>query len=200
MSNVALFFGSFNPIHYGHLAVAEYVLSHHLAREVWFIVSPQNPLKSANELAPESDRLQMVRAAIEGNPQMRASDIEFSLPRPSYTAHTLQVLRKEFADHRFSILMGEDLLGKFHLWKDYSEILENHHLIVYPRPESLPASSEVDWGRYKIQRAEAAVFGVSSTLIRENCAQKISNRYLLPDAVILYIQKNSLYVQVPKNG
>lgn len=136
MSNVMLYFGSFNPIHNGHTAVASYALEEGYCDELWFIVSPGNPLKDSAELAPANDRLKMAEIAVsEQLPgrEVRVSDAEFHLPLPSYTIHTLRYLSHEFPRHTFSILMGEDIMEEFEHWKDYATILSDYKIFIYPR-------------------------------------------------------------------
>jgi nicotinate-nucleotide adenylyltransferase len=132
---IAIFSGSFNPIHIGHLAIAREVLAQDAADELWFLVSPQNPLKKNNDLLPETDRLTMVKLAIGNEPGMKASDFEFQLPRPTYTINTLEKLRENYPEHQFKLLIGGDNLAIFHKWFEYKRIIDEFGLIVYPRPE-----------------------------------------------------------------
>ena len=132
---IAIFSGSFNPIHIGHLAIAREVLAQDAADELWFLVSPQNPLKKNNDLLPETDRLTMVKLAIEDEKGMRASNFEFHLPRPTYTINTLEKLRENYPEHQFKLLIGGDNLAIFHKWFEYKRIIDEFGLIVYPRPE-----------------------------------------------------------------
>jgi nicotinate-nucleotide adenylyltransferase len=129
---IGLFFGSFNPIHIGHLILGNYILENSDMEELWFVVSPQNPFKDKKSLLKDHNRLDMVQLAIKNYPKMRASNVEFSLPTPSYTIDTLTYLQEKYPDYSFSLIMGEDNLGSLHKWKNY-ELLKNHQIIVYPR-------------------------------------------------------------------
>ena len=131
---IAIFSGSFNPIHNGHKAVAREVLVQNAADELWFLVSPQNPLKKNLDLLPEKDRLEMVKLSIENEPSMRASDFEFYLPRPNYTINTLEKLKTNYPGYQFKLLIGGDNLAIFHKWFEYQRIINEFGLIVYPRP------------------------------------------------------------------
>ena len=133
---IALFFGSFNPIHQGHLVIAQAALTQNLVDEVWFIISPQNPFKNADELLDEQSRLQMVNLSIQSQPQFKACDIEFTLPKPNYTINTLNEILKHYPSETFKLLIGEDNLVHFHLWNDYQDILIQVELLVYPRPNT----------------------------------------------------------------
>src|SRR5574344_537913 len=135
---VALYFGSFNPVHIGHLIIAQSIVNNFTLDELWFIVSPRNPLKAKKTLISEFQRLYMVKEAIEDNPNFKASDIEFNLPKPSYTAHTLAYLTEKYPNVSFYLVMGEDNLSTFHQWKNQEYILENFEILVYPRPECAP--------------------------------------------------------------
>ena len=132
---IAIFSGSFNPIHNGHLAIAREALAQGAVDELWFLVSPQNPLKKNHDLLPEADRLKMVKLAIENEPGMMASDFEFHLPRPTYTIKTLESLKTNYPEHQFKLLIGGDNLAIFHKWFEYQRIIDEFGLIVYPRPE-----------------------------------------------------------------
>ncbi len=188
--NVGLFFGSFNPIHTGHLIIAQTVLDAAHLKEVWFIVSPQNPFKKAGNLAHEFDRLRMVELAIEDNWQFRASDIEFHMPRPSYTADTLAWLSDRHPEHKFRVIMGADNLRNFSNWKNHEVILEQYGLVVYPRPGyDLSVIQE----HPKVQRMEAPLMDISATHIRNLVTQDIRPRYLLAEPVIDYIFAKGLY-------
>jgi len=130
---IAIYGGSFNPVHFGHVGLAKWVVEHTDIDEVWLMVSPNNPLKSSSELAPEAERLAGVLSAIEGIPGLRASDFEFHLPRPSYTANTLRELQKAYPEHEFSLLIGEDNWQIFDHWREWDYILDNYRILVYPR-------------------------------------------------------------------
>src|ERR1044071_9749959 len=132
--HVGLLFGSFNPVHIGHMALANYMLEFTDMKEVWFVVSPQNPFKGKSQLLKEQDRLLLVQLAIDDQPGYRSSNIEFGLPQPSYTVNTLVHLKEKYPTHRFSLIIGQDNLETFHKWKNHEEILSRHKLLVYPRP------------------------------------------------------------------
>ena len=166
--NIGIFGGSFNPVHFGHVGLAKWIIEHTDLDEVWLLVSPNNPLKPAGILAPEEERLAAVREAIKGIPGLVASDFEFSLPRPSYTANTLRALQKTYPEHTFTLLIGEDNLAIFDQWREYDFILDHFRLFVYPRHGceiSLPAC--IKKARNITFLADAPYFDVSSTQIRE---------------------------------
>lgn len=166
-SVIGLFFGSFNPIHTGHLAIARYLLEKGYCCQVWLVVSPQNPLKQNRELLEGEKRLEMVRKAVADDNRLSVCDIEFSMPSPSYTADTLQVLEKKYPDKNFVLIIGGDNLRNFHLWKDYRKILERHSLLVYPRPGV--EVTEPDWKNVTL--VDAPLSDVSSTEIRRKVQQ-----------------------------
>src|SRR5688572_2401979 len=128
---IGLYFGSFNPIHSGHLIIANHVLNESSLDRVWFVVTPQNPFKITTALLNEYDRLHLVRAAIEDDPRMRASDIEFSLPKPSYTVNTLAYLSERYPEHEFSIIMGSDSFQNLNKWKNFEVIVRNYTIYIY---------------------------------------------------------------------
>lgn len=143
MKQVALFFGSFNPVHKGHIALAESVLEQKMAEEVWFVLSPRNPFKEESDLWSETERASRLQRALEGRAGLRFCDVELSLPKPSYTVQTLRCLWQKYPDCRFSILMGEDNLVKLHLWREYREILRACDIYVYPRAGEAREPGEV---------------------------------------------------------
>lgn len=188
---VGLFFGSFNPIHTGHLVLAESILDKAKLDNVWFVVSPQNPFKSKSVLAHEFDRFDMVKLAIENNPRLQVSDVEFSMPKPSYTIDTLQYLTDKFKTYEFSLIIGEDNLTHFHKWKNHEAILSNHTVYVYPRPNSLP--SKVD--NKAIIKVEAPLMEISASEIRRRVKQQNSIKYIIPDKVAEYIFEKGIYTK-----
>lgn len=163
MEPVGLFFGSFNPIHNGHLAIARYLLKVGYCRKVWFVVSPQNPWKEDRTLLDEEKRLEIVKASIRQEPGMEACDIEFSMPRPSYTYQTLQALSQKFPTLKFTLIMGGDNLLYFHLWRNYEEIQINYPILVYPRPNIYIK----DVNMHNINMIDAPLSTISSTEIRK---------------------------------
>lgn len=195
MLSVTLYFGSFNPIHKGHIAIAEYVLSENIADELWFVVSPQNPLKPAGMLINEDDRLEMVRLAISDSPfagRMKACDIEFSLPRPSYTVDTLRALEERYPDTEFSVLVGSDILGQFMQWKEWGRLIEGYDFYVYPRrgygPGPMPGEL---LDKFTILYG-APYFDFSSTAIRDALSGGGAED-MLPGKVYEYIKEHNLW-------
>ncbi|MEO9478094.1 MAG: nicotinate (nicotinamide) nucleotide adenylyltransferase [Cyclobacteriaceae bacterium] len=188
---VGLFFGSFNPIHVGHLIIANIVHESTDVDEVWFVVSPQNPLKKNKNLLHEFDRLDLVQAAIADDYHFRVSDVEFSMPKPSYTIDTLTVLTEKHPNHEFSLIIGSDNLGSLPRWKNHDQILKNFRLIVYPRPNS-DASELIK--HPKVEMVEAPEMEISATLIRKMIREGKSIRYLVPDAAISRIEAKKLFV------
>lgn len=188
--NVGLFFGSFNPIHVGHLIIANLIKEQTDLQQVWFVVSPQNPLKKRNSLLHEFDRLDMVRAAVYENYDLRDCDIEFHMPRPSYTVDTLTYLTEKHPDHHFKLIMGEDNLVHFHKWKNYEVILENYGILVYPRPGDLSGERSK---HPNIKFVKAPVLDISATFIRKCIKNNISIRYLVPDGVEELIRAKKFY-------
>ena len=185
-----LFFGSFNPIHTGHLIIAEYMHGHAQLDEVWFIVSPQNPLKEQIVLAKDELRLQMVKLAVKDNKNFINSDIEFKLPKPSYTIDTLGVLSKKYPRKKFALIMGSDNMDIIHKWKDYQKILNSYMILVFRRG----FVNEADWKQYPgVIFFDTPLLKISSTLIRTLNEEKKSIRYLVPEKVREFIVKKKLY-------
>jgi len=187
---IGLFFGSFNPIHVGHLVLANYMLEYTGMEEIWFVVSPHNPLKEKSSLLNQNQRLLMVNLAIEDHPKMRSSSIEFDLPQPSYTINTLVHLKEKYPQHRFSLILGQDNLKSFGKWKNYAEILKNYAIYIYPRPNSEP--SEFD-AHPHVHLTQAPVIDVSSTFIRQAIKDKKDVRFFLPHKVWEEIDVMNLY-------
>jgi len=190
MKNVGLFFGSFNPIHVGHLIVANSMLELTDLDEVWFVVSPQNPFKERKTLLADHHRLQMVRVAIEDNYNMRASDVEMHLPIPSYTVVTLAHLADKYPDKHFSIIMGGDNLENFRRWRNYEYILEHYDLFVYPRPGSV-LGDLADHPHVHI--VDVPMMDISSSYIRNMIAQGHSPKYMLTEPVFQYLTEMHFY-------
>ena len=185
-----MFFGSFNPIHIGHLIVAQAVLESSSIHEVWFIVSPQNPLKRNKGLLHEFDRLDMVRLAIEDNDRFRVSDIEFRMPRPSYTIDTLTYLKEKHPSKQFKLIIGGDNMAVFSKWKNSEMILDQFGLIVYPRPGSENGSQT---HHPNILFVQAPLLSISATYIRKCIQDEKSIRYLVPEKVNEYIKSKKFY-------
>lgn len=187
-----LFFGSFNPIHNGHLMIANYLVEFTDLEQIWFVVSPQNPLKEKASLAPDYDRLEMVRRAVDDDPRFRVSDIEMHLPRPSYTIHTLTYLSEKHPERQFVLIVGGDNLQYFHKWKNPEQILEQYPMYVYARPG-------FSGGEYtshpSVKIVEAPLIEISSSFIREALRAGHDVRYFLPPPVYQYIMKEGLYLK-----
>lgn len=188
---IGLFFGSFNPIHIGHLIIANYMANFTDLAEVWFVVSPQNPFKEKKSLGNMYDRLEMVNLAIEGADKLRASDIEFKLPQPSYTIDTLVYLEEKFPNKDFVLIMGEDNLSSFMKWKNADIILRDYQIIVYPRPG-------IDGGKLKnhpsVTMTNTPVMELSSTFLRQAIKENKSIKFYTPDKVVEFIDKKGLYL------
>ena len=190
MKKVALFFGSFNPIHIGHLIIASHVADNTDCQEVWFVVSPHNPLKKKSSLLADHHRLEMVRRAIENDTRFRASDVEFSLEQPSYTTITLAHLKEKHPTVEFSLLMGGDNLASLHKWKNYETILENYRIICYSRPHS--DTSEIE-SQGNIIMLDAPQMNISSSHIRDQIAQGYTVKYLMPLEAWQYLDEMNFY-------
>lgn len=188
--NVGLFFGSFNPIHTGHLIIANYMASFTDLDEVWLVVSPHNPLKNRKALSNSYDRLEMARLATENAPHLKVSDIEFGMPQPSYTIDTLTYLQEKYPGRTFTLLMGADNLASFKKWKNYEVLLNNYALYVYPRPG-------IDLGEWENHPAvtitDTPLMELSSTFIRNAIKEKKNVQYFLPDAVLAFIDSKGMY-------
>ena len=187
---IGLFFGSFNPIHMGHMIIANLVKETTTVSEVWFIVSPQNPFKMNKNLLHEFDRIDMVRAAISDDFNFRVSDIEFSMPKPSYTIDTLTLLQEKHPDKTFHLIIGEDNLASFPKWKNADQILKNFKLIVYPRKGSQPSDLQ---NHKKVEMIDAPEVDISATLIRKLRRDGKSIKYLVPDEVATLITSKDFF-------
>lgn len=190
---IGLFFGSFNPIHTGHLVIANYMATQTDLGEVWFIVSPQNPLKQKSSLAPNQSRYYLTQLAIEDNPKLRASNIEFSLPTPSYTVDTLAILKEKYPDKEFVLIMGGDNLVTLHKWKNFEVLLRDYAIYVYKRPNyQLPDYSSK--GDVRIFE-NVPQMNIAATYIRQCIKDKKSIQYLVHDKVYEEIQASNLYTK-----
>lgn len=202
---IGLYFGTFNPIHIGHLVIANYMVEYTDLDEVWLVVSPQNPLKIKSTLLADIHRLAIVRIAIEDNPKLKACDIEFKLPKPSYTATTLAYLSEKYPKNEFSLIMGEDNLRTLHKWFNYEVILKNYSFYVYPRV--LTEQEEIDMNKTIEEQKvndfsklpnvhicnEAPIMKISATFIRNAIKQGKDIRYLLTEPVRKYIDEMNFY-------
>ena len=187
---IGLFFGSFNPVHIGHLAIANYMLEYSDLDEIWLIISPQNPLKKKNTLLNEFDRFRMVELAVGDDLRIRPSNIEFSMPKPSYTIDTLTYLSEKHPKHHFVLIAGTDNFQSFHKWKNYEELLNNYELYIYPRP----GYSLGEYENHKsIKKVDAPLMEISSSFIRSAIKDNKDVRYFLPHEVYDYIAKMNLY-------
>ncbi|MBL7717955.1 MAG: nicotinate-nucleotide adenylyltransferase [Flavipsychrobacter sp.] len=187
--HIGLYFGSFNPIHTGHLIVANHIVEHTDIDKVWFVVSPHNPLKDAHSLLNEYDRLHLVNLAIDNNPKFRASNVEFHLPKPSYTIDTLTYLSEKFPLEQFSIIMGSDSFQNIHRWKNFEQLVSRYSFVIYNRP----GFEITERHQASITQLSAPLLDISATYIRRQVKEKKSLRYLVPDAVKEYIDSNNYY-------
>ena len=188
---IGLFFGSFNPIHIGHLVIADVMADQTDLHEVWFVVSPLNPFKSSSTLLHEFDRLKMVELAIADNYKFRANDVEFNMPRPAYTADTLAYLLDKYPQHELRLIIGEDNLLHFHKWKNHQAILENFGLYVYPRAQI--DQSKIKVKHENIRYVDSPMLDISATFIRNSIRNEYSVQYLLPESVADYIRLKKFY-------
>ncbi len=188
--NIGLYFGSFNPIHIGHLIIANAMLEHSDLDEVWFVVSPQNPLKERQSLLPDYHRMAMVRRAIEDNYCLKACDVEMHLPTPSYTVVTLAALKEKYPTHQFCLIMGSDNLDHFDRWRNYEYILDHYKIMVYPRPGHLDSPF---LHHPCITLVECPLMEISSSYIRQQIAEGHSVQYLLSEPVWKYLTEMHFY-------
>ena len=186
---IGLYFGSFNPIHTGHCIIASHICDNTDIDQVWFVVSPQNPFKSSNSLLNEYHRLHLVNLAIDGDNRLMASDIEFKLPRPSYTVDTLTYLHEKYPSNDFTLVIGSDSLQNLHKWKNGDLIMSNYKVLVYPRPGFEKSVDQAD----NISLIPAPLLDISSTEIRAAIRARKSIRYLVPDKVREEIERTGYY-------
>lgn len=188
---IGLYFGSFNPIHTGHLIIAQHILNHTEIQRLWFVISPHNPLKDKASLANDRDRLHLVQLAIEDNPSMKASDIEFKLPQPSYTIDTLTYIKEKYPRYEFALIMGADNLISLPKWKNYQLLINNYPIYIYKRPNYPIESALVQ--HENIHVLDTPLLDISSTWIRQLIKTKKSIRYLVPEKVFEYLESSHLY-------
>ncbi len=192
MKRIGLYFGTFNPIHVGHLAIANHMAEFSDLDEIWMVVTPHNPFKKKSSLLDNHHRFEMVYRATESYPKIKPSDVEFKLPQPNYTVYTLAHLQEKYPDDQFNLIMGEDNLKSFHKWKNYEVILENHDLYVYPRIAK--GNVEAQFSDHpKIHKVDAPIMEISSTFIRESIAKDKNIRPLLTKEVWEYIDTMNFY-------
>jgi nicotinate-nucleotide adenylyltransferase len=187
--NIGLFFGSFNPVHVGHLIIANHLLNETDLEKIWMVVSPHNPLKSEHTLLNEYHRLHLVQVATESDNRIKASDVEFSLPRPSYTCDTLIHLQEKYPEHSFSVIMGSDSFQNIHRWKNYTFILNHYKIFIYNRP----GHPVTETHGANIHLLDAPLLPVSATQIRGLAREGKSLRYLVPDRVLEEIERGGYY-------
>ena len=189
-TKTGLFFGSFNPIHTGHMILAEYMAEYAALKDVWFVVSPQNPLKEKKNLLADYHRLAMVNIAVEDDARLRSCNIEFKMPQPSYTIDTLTYLSEKYPDKQFVLIGGTDILPSFHKWKNYNELLKQYELYIYNRPK-------YEAGEYQdhpnIKFFDAPLIEISASFIRESIKAGKDIRYMLPPRIYDYIKEMHFY-------
>ena len=189
---VGLFFGTFNPIHVGHLTIANHLAEHSDLDQVWFVVTPHSPFKKKNSLLDDHQRLEMVYQATKDFDKLKECNIEFGLPQPNYTVNTLAHLEEKYPDHEFALIMGEDNLKSFHKWKNFEVILSYHKIYVYPRiSEGIIESKFED--HPSIVRVDAPIMELSSTFIRKSIKAGKNVRPMLPEAVWTYLDEMNFY-------
>jgi len=200
--NIGLYFGTFNPIHVGHMVIANHMANYTELDQVWIVVSPQNPLKKKKSLLDDYHRLAIVQIAVEDNDNLKVSDIEFKLPQPSYTSNTLVYIQEKYPQHSFSLIMGEDNLRTFHKWKNYEDIISNHKLYIYPRV--LTELEETDTNKLShsgnnlknnpnVIFCDAPVMKISASFIRTAIKENKNVKYLLTEPVHKYISEMNFY-------
>ncbi len=189
---VGLFFGTFNPIHVGHLTIANHLAENSDLDQVWFVVTPHSPFKKKNSLLDDNQRLEMVYRATKDYATLNPIDIEFSLPQPNYTINTLVHLEEKFPDHEFALIMGEDNLKSFHKWKNYQMIIEAHHIYVYPRLSKGNVETQFD-EHPKIHHVDSPIMELSSTFIRKSIKEGKNVRPMLPENVWEYLDEMNFY-------
>ncbi|MEO6219415.1 MAG: nicotinate (nicotinamide) nucleotide adenylyltransferase [Ginsengibacter sp.] len=187
---IGLYFGSFNPVHNGHLIIANYVATFTLLDQLWFVISPQNPLKTQTSLLKEQHRKHLIDLSIEGEKKLRTSNVEFKLPKPSYTIDTIQYLVERYPKHSFSIIMGSDSFSNIKKWKNYELLLKNYHIYIYKRPGF--EITNISPGNITV--LPAPLLEISSTHIREMLRNGKSIRFLVPDIVKEVIDSQQYYV------
>lgn len=190
MKRIGIYSGSFNPIHHGHVMLANYLVEFSDLDELWFVVSPQNPLKQKSELLDDDERLKMVQLAVGDDPRFHVSDIEMHLPLPSYTINTLTALSEQHTDCQFVFICGMDSLQNLHRWYQYQSILDNHELLVFPR-EGYDGGELVH--HQSVTVLKTPILEISSTFIRQCVKEGRDMRHFMPEKAFLYMQENGFY-------
>ena len=192
--NIGLFFGTFNPIHVGHLILAEYMLNYGELDRVLFVITPHNPFKQKSTLLPDRERLHLAYLALEDQLNMQPSDIEFGLPQPNYTAQTMAYLREKHPEANFTLIMGEDNLRSLHKWQNYESIVDNHRILVYPRVGGDYAGTIEEAQKYpNVAVVDAPRMEISASMIRQSFKDRKPLQNLLPKAVFEYIEGSNLF-------
>lgn len=189
---IGLYFGTFNPIHVGHLTIANHLAENSDLDKIWFVVTPHSPFKKKNSLLDDRQRYEMVYRATKDYIKLEPSDIEFNLPQPNYTINTLTYLQEKHPEHTFALIMGEDNLKSFHKWKNYELILENHDIYVYPRISEGKVETRFD-NHKKIHKVDAPIMELSSTFIRKSIKESKNVRPMLPEHVWEYLDEMNFY-------
>jgi len=192
---IGLFFGSFNPIHNGHLIIANHILNEADLNKLWFVISPQNPFKQSATLLNEYDRFHLVQKAVEGDNRLKASDIEFSLPKPSYTSHTLAYLKEKYPSYEFVIIVGSDSFQNLGNWKNAEAIIKNYPVIIYKRP-GFEITNELN---ASIQIMDAPLLEISATYIRDLIKNGRSIKYLVPQVIEEEIASLGFFLKLKSN-
>ncbi len=188
--NIALYFGTFNPVHIGHMAMANFLVNEAPVHALWFVVTPQNPLKPATGLLPDYQRLELLKRAVGDDLRFRVSDVEFKLPKPNYTAYTLLKLSETYPQYRFWLVMGADNLQNFHKWKNTEYILNNHRILMLPRP----GFNGGDWIKHPaVTTLNAPQIEVSATFIRQSIAQGKDVRHFMPEPAFKYLDEMNFF-------
>ena len=189
---IGLYFGTFNPIHIGHLVIANHMAEYSDLNQIWFVVTPQSPFKVKQSMLDNYQRLEMVYRATKDYDKLKPSDIEFNLPQPNYTVNTLAYLQEKYPKYEFSLIMGEDNLKGFHKWKNYDIILENHHIYVYPRLSEGVVETKFE-DHPHIKKVDAPIMELSSTFIRNAIKQGKNVKPMLPEHVWEYVDEMNFY-------
>ena len=186
---IGLYFGSFNPVHVGHLIIANHIINETNIEKIWFVISPQNPFKVESNLLDEYSRLHLVRTAVEDDKRLKASDIEFHLPKPSFTVSTLAYLEEKHPKHEFYLIMGSDSFQNIHKWKNYETIIKRYPIYVYKRP----CFEIINTHNAELKIIEAPLLQISATQIRDLIKNRKSVRYMVPDKVLEEIERGNYY-------